>query len=134
MLKRDSLDALFSNYVRTRDNWTCQRCKKYYPEGERQGLHCAHIFSRRHKGIRWHPENAIALCYGCHSYFTGYPFYFLTWVAERMGRERFDSLKYMSSRTTKLTKGDLEIIKKDLKAKLADLKKVPQGTYSEALI
>ena len=120
-IKRDSLDALFSDYVRSRDKWTCRRCTKYFPEGHRQGIHCAHIFSRRHKGIRHDPDNAIALCHGCHTYFTGYPLYFATWIIEQIGRQKYDVLRMKARKPTKLTKADIEIIRQDLKRKLEAL-------------
>lgn len=58
-------DKVFSEYIRSRDNWTCQRCQKKYPEGS-QGLHCSHYWSRRNESTRFEPDNCIALCYGCH--------------------------------------------------------------------
>lgn len=122
-LKRDSLDALFSNYIRERDNWTCQRCFAPYPPERRGGLHCAHIMSRRHKGLRYHPDNAVALCHGCHQYFTGYPLYFAVWVKQRIGKEKYDLLLMKARKPTKFTKGDLEMIKQDLKERLERVKK-----------
>jgi len=120
-MKRDPLDALFSNYVRSRDSYTCQRCKKYY-EPPTRAIHAAHIFSRRHRGVRWDPENAIALCHGCHTFFTGDPEYFTEWVENRIGSNAYNLLKFKARKTTKYTKFDLSQIRKELKAKLASLK------------
>lgn len=137
-IKRDSLDALFSDYVRERDHWTCQRCGKYFPEGHRRGLDSAHIFSRRHKGTRHDPDNALALCHGCHSYFTGYPLYFVTWIKEKLGEQKFDLLRYKARKPTRLRKGDLEVIRHDLKRKLEALRAdiigrgVPRATTTGA--
>ena len=66
VLKRDALDAVFSNLIRERDDWTCQRCQRPYPERKGQGIHCSHIVTRAKHVTRWFPDNAIALCNGCH--------------------------------------------------------------------
>ena len=58
-------DKAFSRYIRTRDEWSCQRCGKSYVEGS-QGLHCSHYFGRGKESTRHDPENCDALCFGCH--------------------------------------------------------------------
>jgi hypothetical protein len=70
-IKRTPADAAFSNCIRARDKWTCQRCGTYYPEGRRGGLDCSHHHGRGAWGIRFDPLNAEALCYGCHSHHGG---------------------------------------------------------------
>lgn len=70
-IKRTPADAAFSNCVRERANWHCQRCAKYFPEGARGGLDCSHHHSRGNWSIRFEPLNAEALCYGCHSHVGG---------------------------------------------------------------
>lgn len=64
-IKLDKADIAFSEYIRSRDKWTCQRCgKRYIPPT--QALHCSHYFGRGKESTRFDPENADALCYGCH--------------------------------------------------------------------
>lgn len=128
-IKRDSLDALFSDYIRLRDRYICQRCLKYH-EPPTRAIHCAHIFSRRHKGLRWDEENAIALCHGCHAYFTGYPLYFAMWIKERIGKTQYETLMFRSRKPTKYTAFDREQIRLGLKEKL-DALKVPRVTFEE---
>ena len=36
-------------------------------------LHCAHLFSRRYRNIRWDTRNAVPLCAGHHKYFDTRP-------------------------------------------------------------
>lgn len=67
-MTRDKADSKFSEYIRTRDNWTCQRCLRKYKE-KSQGLHCSHFFGRRNESVRFDPENCVSLCFGCHKYF-----------------------------------------------------------------
>ena len=71
-IKRTKWDAVFSDYIRFRDNWTCQRCGKKYPE-KSQGLHCSHFYGRRSWATRIEPANAMALCYSCHIHVSSYP-------------------------------------------------------------
>lgn len=57
------------------------------------GLQWCHIESRRHKKIRWHPDNCLCMCAQCHAYFTDHSAEFglfvewlfpgrLAWLAE----------------------------------------------------
>lgn len=78
-IKTDPRDVLFSKLVRTRARWRCEHCGTQYQDGDR-GLQCAHIVGRRNKAVRWHPLNAIALCYSCHMHFTANPLEFIEWL------------------------------------------------------
>ena len=71
-IKRTKWDVVFSNYIRYRDDWTCQRCHKKYPE-KSQGLHCSHFYGRRSWATRIEPCNAMALCFGCHQHVGSFP-------------------------------------------------------------
>jgi 5-methylcytosine-specific restriction endonuclease McrA len=65
-IKIDPVDKLFSDYIRMRDGYRCQRCNTYFPEEKRGGLHCSHYFGRGRENTRFDPENCDALCFGCH--------------------------------------------------------------------
>lgn len=93
-------DKLFSNYIRTRDNWTCQRCGKQY-EPPTQALHCSHFQGRGKEATRFDPENAVALCYGCHRYFTSHPAEHYQWQVNRLGQEAVDLLVLRSNQYKK---------------------------------
>lgn len=67
-MKVNAADIIFSKYIRSRDNWKCQRCGRYYFPPT-QGLHCAHLISRGNYAYRFNEFNAVAMCYGCHRYF-----------------------------------------------------------------
>ena len=116
-MKRDKLDAIFSNMVRERVNWTCETCKKYYPEGHRQGLHCSHVFGRRAVATRWHPENAIAQCYHCHKMGEEDRKGFVEWVSKEMGRGRYERLRQIWHKPVKWSKKLREEIYRDYKKK-----------------
>lgn len=84
-MKRTQADDWFSKCVRERVDWHCEKCGKYYPPGKRQGLHCSHIFSRRHNSIRYDPDNAFAHCFSCHQWFGGNPVEAGEWVVGKLG-------------------------------------------------
>src|SRR3990167_9844022 len=55
-------DKLFSDFIKKRDNYICQRCRKKCLKG----IACSHYWSRVHEGTRHEPDNCITLCFGCH--------------------------------------------------------------------
>ena len=90
-IRISALDALFSRYIRTRAGWRCEVCgKSYLPPT--QGLHCAHIFSRGKKSIRFDPDNAIALCFSCHRWADQHQTEKEKSHWDRIGTRRFNAL------------------------------------------
>jgi hypothetical protein len=95
-MKRDKHDALFSQLIREAYDWTCCWCGKYYPEGQRQGLHCSHLFSRRNKATRWHVWGAVAHCYGCHSRWGSNPLDGFSWATDFLGESRLEAVRSLA--------------------------------------
>lgn len=91
-------DKAFSLCVRERANWRCERCGRITPDDKRMGLHCSHWIGRGSWGVRFHPLNAAAHCYGCHAYFEGRPALFTDWVHERIGEQAADKLLALSKK------------------------------------
>ena len=85
-------DSAWSKYIRTRDNWTCQRCHKKY-EPPTTALHCSHFWSRGNWSVRFDEDNCEALCYGCHSYLGGRPTEHHEYYLDKLGEERFEDLR-----------------------------------------
>ena len=119
-MKRDKRDVVFSNLVRRRAGWKCERCGKAYVEGSAQGLDCSHFYGRRHRSTRWHPDNAFAHCRGCHQYLGSNPAIFAEWVKDQLGETRYDWLRYRHNLVMKYTKADLEDLYKHLKQQWDD--------------
>lgn len=90
-IRISKLDKLFSDYIRSRDKWTCQRCNTRY-KPPTSGLHCSHFWGRRMKSVRFDTENCVALCHGCHVYFTGNPYLHTEFMKSRLGEKQFDLL------------------------------------------
>ena len=97
-MKRDANDAKFSDMIRERDQWTCQRCGKIYVPPTR-ALHSAHMFSRGKPRTRMDPLNACALCYGCHRYLDTHPDLKRKFFRARLGDEVFEALELRSNHT-----------------------------------
>ena len=95
-IKIDSADKAFSQYIRTRDSWKCQRCRTQY-KPPTQALHCSHFQGRGKEGTRFEPLNADALCYGCHQYFTSHPAEHYAWQVARKGQKTVDMLVLQSN-------------------------------------
>jgi len=109
-IKRTKWDVVFSNYIRYRDDWTCQRCNKKYPE-KSQGLHCSHFYGRRSWATRIEPCNAMALCFGCHQHVGSFPKdHVELWESKFTEEEKDSSLDDVAREAfCKLEKGEKEI-------------------------
>ena len=113
-IKRTPADKAFSDCVRSAAEWTCERCHKYYPEGNRMGLHCSHYHGRGKWGIRFCVENAESLCYGCHSYLGSQPNLHSDHKLELLGQGAIDILREKSNDTSlgRLAKREVKFIAK----------------------
>ena len=116
-IKISKLDRLFSQYIRSRDGWKCQRCGSQF-KPPTTGLHCSHFHGRGKKSVRFDPENCVALCHGCHSYFTANPLLHVQFFQKRLGK-RFDALLI---RANTPRKPDYALIEIWLKGKLSELR------------
>ena len=125
-MKRDKHDKVFSDLIREAYDWTCCRCGKYYPEGFRQGLHCSHIHSRRHKATRWHVWGAVAHCFGCHRWFGENPTESAPWLGDYIGRERVDYVRSLAHSDGKIYVKAKEEIYAHNKKELERVMKLPR--------
>jgi hypothetical protein len=98
--KRSKADAMFSDWIRERDRWTCQRCGKTYPPPT-FALHCAHMFGRGKQNTRFDPANARALCYGCHRWLDTHPDLKREFFREWLGVKAFDLLEFRSNQSAR---------------------------------
>jgi len=99
-VKIKAVDRHFSNCVRERASWCCERCGKYYPEGpKRMGLHCSHFHGRGKWGTRIDPENCESLCYGCHIHMGSNPYIHMRRREAELGEVVFDLLRERSNDT-----------------------------------
>lgn len=113
-MKRNKLDILFMRYIRLRDR-VCQRCGN---RGDPRGMHTSHYWGRSIKATRWHPDNAVLVCYGCHVYFHGHPQDHTEFLRKRLGvgYELLDILAH-----SRPSKPDRTAIELDLKQLIGGL-------------
>lgn len=94
-------DKAFSDLIRSRDKWTCQRCFKRY-EPPTSALHCSHFYSRGKWATRFDPENAIALCYGCHRYWDKHIDEYEDFKYLQLGEDGFNKLTLRAWSTSRM--------------------------------
>lgn len=95
-------DRFFSQFIRTRDNWTCRLCKKTFIENKRV-LHNSHFWGRGRMSTRFDPDNCIAACYSCH-YFKlekEKQGTYRTIMLEWLGEEKYKQLEDKANKQTK---------------------------------
>ena len=122
-IKRTPLDAVFSDLVRERADWTCQCCGKHYPDRKGSGLHASHYFGRRGKSTRWFGDNVYAHCFGCHQKLGSSPHEFRSFVFEQLGEDRYDALVLRANKPRKYSKAEQKEMQAHFKAQLEHLRK-----------
>lgn len=123
--KRDKYDITFSEFIKKRDCY-CQRCGK--SDGK---LECSHIFSRRHQGLRYDEHNAKLLCFSCHRWWHENPLEAVEWLKTIIGVERYDNLRLMAHKPTKLTKFDRDLIRENLIKRIKSMDDKPEKKWLE---
>lgn len=119
-MKISPADTHFSRCVRERADWTCERCGSKHDRGS-MGLHCSHIFSRRHRTIRWCGDNAQALCFSCHHWFGGNPADSGVWVTDLLGDGHIAILREKMNTKLKISKQEEKEIAKYYKKEYDDM-------------
>lgn len=94
-------DKKFSDFIRSRDDWTCQRCYTVY-EPPTSALHCSHFWSRRHWATRFDEDNCVALCFGCHRLWESDKHgEYRDFMLEMLGEEDYAALEERAKSTVK---------------------------------
>lgn len=106
-------DKAFSDFIRKRANYCCERCGKEY-EPNSNSLQCSHHFSRRYHNIRYDPDNALALCYHCHVFWYQKDIpEAARWLEDKIGKDKIDRLIALKNqKQTKHTQSQLDEISK----------------------
>jgi len=68
------------------------------------GLHASHIFSRRHRTVRWSRDNVQALCFSCHQWYGGNPADSGRWVESLLGPGHMQLLRDKLNSGVRVTK------------------------------
>ena len=122
MIKRTPLDAVFSDLVRERADWTCEVCGKEFPDRKGSGIHASHYWGRAGKSTRWHGDNVFAHCFGCHQKLGSRPHEFTAWVFKQLGETRYDWLTTRAHTPKKYSKKDRKEMQTHFEAQLEDIR------------
>lgn len=122
-IKRDATDALFSDYIRTKANWVCERCFRDFST-RKDIFDCSHFFSRGNKAVRWFEDNAAPLCRGCHKYMSDRPHDHRDFFLQRLGEKRYDALVVRAKAPLK-NKIDVKVLRLWLKQEINKLNAKP---------
>lgn len=104
-----NLDKLCSKIVRSVGE--CQYCG--CPEYSK--LHCAHIYTRKWRSVRWDLLNMICLCASCHLSFHDKPVEFQEFVVQYLGEVKYQELKIRANTNKKWTEQEMYEYYKALK-------------------
>ena len=113
------LDAVVSEIILKRDNYTCVRCGKVHTpnkNGKYLNLSCSHYWARQYKGTRWDEDNLDTLC--------KYPCHFQHWEKNKqgdykdfkmkqLGAKRMELLEIKARSIAKFSSLDLQILIKE---------------------
>ena len=116
-MKSSPADAAFSKCVRERAGFTCEKCGAVHDRSS-TGLHCSHVFSRRHRTLRWCADNAQSLCYHCHAWFGGNPADSGLWVINLLGDGHMAILREKMNSQVKVSKIEEKEIAKHYREQL----------------
>ena len=104
MIRRDSLDVLFSEFIRRRaiiSTGGCERCltPKFDIQKEDgsvlpawKQLQTSHFHGRAKKSTRWDPDNACGICGACHMYLGAHPLEHVEFFRKRLTEQGLDLL------------------------------------------
>lgn len=105
-IKINWADKLFSNYIREKAGWACEKCGKVCRvNGEWIAkLEASHYHIRDHYATRYDEENVYALCFNCHhrmgEYKNSEDGEYDLWVKEKLGEKEYKKLKIRANTTS----------------------------------
>ena len=85
-IKIKPADKAFADCLKEAHNHTCEMC------GKTGRMETSHVYSRRHRLIRWCKDNANCLCNGCHRKWHESPLAAFKWFVDKFGQLRVDLL------------------------------------------
>lgn len=95
------LDSAARQEVFERDGHVCVRCRD-----PKRSVQWCHVFSRRHKNLRWEVDNALTLCAGCHMWWHQYPLLSVDWFRSTWN-ERYEHILAIFNANGKVRVPDL---------------------------
>jgi len=95
---KKEFDAVFSKFIRQRDNHTCYTCGIVMEPTKSQN---GHFVPRQYLSLRWDERNCHAQCYACNVLYNGQPSVYAIKLTEQYGP---DILREFEAKRKELTK------------------------------
>ena len=111
-IKISAADKAFSDALRAAHDHTCEMC------GIQGRMETSHVFSRRHRGLRWSTINANCLCNGCHRKWHESPLAAASWFRRTFGEGRWQLLEEKRNQVCKVPKSEEKEIAKHYRQQL----------------
>jgi len=116
------LDDCWSLLVKLKAGMKCEVCYKT------TFLNSHHIYSRSKKSTRWHVQNGICLCVGCHTFSSKFsahktPLEFTQWLIKYKGQDYIDRLQIRANTVSKLHQFEKELLLDELNKEIKNLNK-----------
>jgi 5-methylcytosine-specific restriction endonuclease McrA len=99
-IRRRRDDILFSEYLRRKRDYTCERCLRNFTH-EKGRLDVSHYFGRKNETLRFDEENVRVLCKGCHRLFHESPNEHREFMLKTLGENGLNMLVLRSQKFTK---------------------------------
>lgn len=96
---KKELDAVFSRYIRFRDDGQCFTCPK---KDEPKYMQCGHFVPRQYLAVRFDERNCNCQCYACNMLYNGQPSAYAIRLRAKYGESIIQELEDARLRTTKL--------------------------------
>lgn len=104
-IKRNRADQLFSDHIRKKAGWRCEKCGKLCRINGIwiASLQASHYWVRNHWNTRYDERNVVALCATCHDRMGEYKRdengEYDLWMKERLGDKGYKQLKLDANTT-----------------------------------
>lgn len=114
---KKELDAIFSKYIRQRDQGQCYTCPK---KDDPKRMQCGHFVPRQYLSVRFDERNCHCQCYACNMLYNGQPSRYAQRLRQDFGDTIVDELERNRMQPIKLDVIWYEEKIKDYKEKIKD--------------
>ena len=129
-MKRDTLDAVISDLVRERDDWTCQHSGQHFPDRKGRDCHASHFYSRQFNSTRWFPDNLLCLSATAHDFVGKHPDEHVALIKRILGDERYEELRCRNRRIYRYRAADKKAMTKHYRSELARIQELRKSGVS----
>lgn len=96
---KKELDAVFSRYIRQRDNGQCFTCPK---KDHWKNMQNGHFVPRQYLSLRFDERNCNCQCYACNMLYNGQPSLYAVNLKRKYGESIIEELESVRLKETKL--------------------------------